>query len=131
MTVPPSDFAHIIRGYRLRAGLSQEELAERAGVSTRAVSDMERGLRQNPRPETLRLLAEALTLDTEDRAQFFTSAHAVPDDGTRASQREVLGPGETPAALRLAARPLPRPLDALIGWGAKSVPPKANGRAAA
>ena len=115
MTVPPSDFAHTIRGYRLRAGLSQEELAERAGVSTRAVSDMERGLRQKPRPETLRLLAEALALDTEDRAQFFTSAHAVPDDGTRASQREVLGPGETPAALRLAARPLPRPLDALIG----------------
>jgi predicted ATPase/transcriptional regulator with XRE-family HTH domain len=115
MTVPPSDFAHTIRGYRLRAGFSQEELAERAGVSTRAVSDMERGLRQKPRPETLRLLADALALDTEDRAQFFTSAHAVPDDGARASQREVLGPGETPAALRLAARPLPRPPDALIG----------------
>src|SRR6187401_3440504 len=98
MTVPPSDFAHTIRGYRLRAGLSQEELAERAGVSARAVSDMERGLRKNPRPETLRLLAEALALDTEDRAMFFVAAHSVPGDFMRLSQREVLGPGETPAA---------------------------------
>src|SRR5262245_23381798 len=75
ITVPSSDFAQTIRGYRVRAGLSQEELAERAGVSTRAVSDMERGLRRNPRPETLRLLADALALEPEGRAHFFASAY--------------------------------------------------------
>lgn len=115
MAASPSDFAHTIRSFRVRAGLSQEELAERSGVSARAVSDMERGLRKNPRPETLRLLAEALALDTEDRAMFFVSAHSVPDELARPSQGEILEPGETPAAPPLAARPLPRPLDALIG----------------
>src|SRR4051812_23563461 len=44
MTASTSDFAHTIRTFRLQAGLSQEELAERAGVSARAISDMERGL---------------------------------------------------------------------------------------
>src|SRR6187401_1658094 len=92
MTVPPSDFAHIIRGYRLQAGLSQEELAERAGVSTRAVSDMERGLRQNPRPETLRLLAEALALDASDRTLFFASAYQEPKVLSPSSLGKAAGP---------------------------------------
>ncbi len=115
MAASPSDFAHTIRRFRLRAGLSQEELAERAGVSARAVSDMERGLRKNPRPETLRLLADALALDTEDRTAFFVSAHSVPDDSAESRQRVEPGPGETSTALLLATRPLPQPLDELIG----------------
>jgi predicted ATPase/DNA-binding XRE family transcriptional regulator len=115
LAASPSDFAHTIRTMRLRAGLSQEELAERAGVSARAISDMERGLRKNPRPETLRLLAEALGLDTEDRTTFFVTAHLAPGDSPRSSQREVLGAGEMSTAIPLAARPLPRPLDPLIG----------------
>ena len=45
---------------RTAAALSQEELAERAGLSVRAVSDLERGVHQAPRLETVRLLADAL-----------------------------------------------------------------------
>jgi Helix-turn-helix domain len=49
-----------LRRYRLAAGLSQEELADRAGTGTRRLSDPERGLRAAPRPETLRMPADAL-----------------------------------------------------------------------
>jgi predicted ATPase/transcriptional regulator with XRE-family HTH domain len=115
MTLPPSEFAQTIREARVRAGLSQEELAERAGVSTRAVSDMERGLRRNPRPETLRLIAEALALGPEDRARFFASAHAVPDDLARSNPRERSDSGALAMAVTVPSRPLPQPLDALIG----------------
>ena len=38
--IPP--FADLLKRHRLAAGLSQEELAERAGLSPRGVSDLER-----------------------------------------------------------------------------------------
>ena len=66
----PSVLGEQLRRYRVAAGLTQEELAERAGVSARAVSDLERGVIQTPRKDTLNLIAEALALVTEDRAAF-------------------------------------------------------------
>ncbi len=68
MSAPSSDFPHTLRAFRLRAGLSQEALAERSGISTRAISDMERGLRKRPHPDTIRRIAAALELSDEDRA---------------------------------------------------------------
>jgi transcriptional regulator with XRE-family HTH domain len=65
----------LIRRFRLRAGLSQEELAEKTGVSVRTISDMERGRRHLPRPETLRLLADGLELSAADRGILFQAAH--------------------------------------------------------
>jgi predicted ATPase/transcriptional regulator with XRE-family HTH domain len=115
MTASPSDFAHILRSFRLRAGLSQEELAERAGVSARAVSDMERGLRKSPRPETLRLVAHALDLTNDERVRLFASSHPESEGLARSSQRGAPGSSKTSTAIPLAIRPLPRPLDALIG----------------
>jgi transcriptional regulator with XRE-family HTH domain len=50
-------FGTLLQRYRLAAGLSQEALAERAGVSARALSDLERGRRQAPYPHTVRQLA--------------------------------------------------------------------------
>jgi DNA-binding XRE family transcriptional regulator len=41
-------FGELLKRYRLAVGLSQERLAERAGLSERAVSDLERGLRRAP-----------------------------------------------------------------------------------
>ena len=58
-----SAFGGLLRRLRLAAGLSQEALAERAGLSARGVSDLERGARAVPRAETVRLLADALGLD--------------------------------------------------------------------
>jgi transcriptional regulator with XRE-family HTH domain len=42
-------FGRQLRRYRLAAGLSQEALAERAGLSWRTISDLERGVKQGPR----------------------------------------------------------------------------------
>ena len=43
-----SPFSLLLRRYRIDAGLSQEALAECAKLSTRAVSDLERGVRRLP-----------------------------------------------------------------------------------
>jgi transcriptional regulator with XRE-family HTH domain len=53
--VQPPVFADLLRRYRRAAGLIREELAERARISARAVSDLERGLSRRPRHETLRI----------------------------------------------------------------------------
>jgi tetratricopeptide (TPR) repeat protein/transcriptional regulator with XRE-family HTH domain len=50
-----------LRGARHQAGLTQEELARKAGLSVRAISDLERGLTARPRQGSLRLLATALS----------------------------------------------------------------------
>lgn len=51
-----SGFGELLRRYRVAAGLTQEALAERAGVSTRGISDLERGAHGLPRRDTLLLL---------------------------------------------------------------------------
>lgn len=51
-------FGETLRGLRLRAAMTQEQLAERAGISARAVSDLERDPRRAPRLSTVaRLVA--------------------------------------------------------------------------
>jgi tetratricopeptide (TPR) repeat protein/transcriptional regulator with XRE-family HTH domain len=67
-------FGTQLRRYRIAAGLTQEELAERAGVSQRSISDMERGVPHTPRPDTVTLLATALDLPAPDRAAFAVAA---------------------------------------------------------
>jgi DNA-binding XRE family transcriptional regulator len=66
----PSSFAALLRHYRRGAGLTQEALAERAGVSARAVSDLERGLYLTPRRDTVTLLAAALGLGPADAVRL-------------------------------------------------------------
>ncbi len=66
-TALDASFAALLRRYRVAAGFSQETLAERAGLSTRAISDLERGARHAPYRETVRLLADALALAPTDR----------------------------------------------------------------
>lgn len=60
-------FGKLLREYRHAAGLSQAELAERAGLSARGLSDLERGARLAPQRETLALLVAALQLAPGDR----------------------------------------------------------------
>ena len=74
MNESETTFAALLRQFRSAAALSQEELAERAGLSRRGISDLERGLRQAPRLETVRMLAEALALGEDDRAALLTAA---------------------------------------------------------
>jgi predicted ATPase/transcriptional regulator with XRE-family HTH domain len=70
----PNSFGELVRRYRRALALTQEELSERAGVSPRGVRALEAGERRAPQRETVRLLADALELDGEDRRQFETAA---------------------------------------------------------
>jgi predicted ATPase/transcriptional regulator with XRE-family HTH domain len=54
--------------------MSQEELAERARLSARAISDLERGVKRTPRRDTVQLLIEALGLSGDVRTAFVTAA---------------------------------------------------------
>jgi len=95
----------VLRRLREDAGLSQEELAARAGLSPHAISALERGTRTRPYPHTLRSLADALDLDGTQRAALLA---AVPPRPSRAPARP---PGDdTPGP-----RELPVPTSPLIG----------------
>ncbi len=72
-----STFGSELRWYRQRAGMSQEGLATRAGLSPEAVSLLERG-RRSPRMTTLSLLADALRLTGDERDRFFTALLPAP-----------------------------------------------------
>lgn len=67
LPAPTATFGEQLRHYRERAGLTQEALAERAGLAAHAVSALERGVRQRPYPHTVRALATALGLAEADR----------------------------------------------------------------
>jgi transcriptional regulator with XRE-family HTH domain len=63
-------FAQLLRTHRDRARLTQEELAERARMSVRALRDLERGRTRYPHRTSVRRLAVALELTDEDRDTF-------------------------------------------------------------
>ena len=67
-------FGDLLRRHRVLAGMSQEELAEKARLSARAISDLERGVKRTPRRDTVQLLVEALGLSGETRTAFVTAA---------------------------------------------------------
>ncbi|MGB8910285.1 MAG: helix-turn-helix domain-containing protein [Candidatus Cybelea sp.] len=70
----PSDFGTLLRSFRVNAGLSQEALAERAGMSAHGVSALEWGYRRTPQRGTLALLAGALALSNEQRRELENAA---------------------------------------------------------
>jgi transcriptional regulator with XRE-family HTH domain len=70
----PRRLGELVRRHRTTATLSQEQLAERAGLSVRAISDLERGAHRAPRLETVKMLAAALNLSNTDRAALLAAA---------------------------------------------------------
>ena len=70
----PAGFGTLLRRFRVAAGLSQEALAEQAGLSADAIAALERGRRSRPRAFTLGVLAEALALGADDRALLVSAA---------------------------------------------------------
>jgi len=103
--VETAGFGALLKGYRVAAGLTQEELAERAALSPRAISDLERGARQAPQEATLRQLAGALQLTEGQRAAL--EASVVRRRQPRAGASATLAP--PPACA------LPLPLTSLVG----------------
>ncbi|HEU5369325.1 MAG TPA: tetratricopeptide repeat protein [Ktedonobacterales bacterium] len=99
-----SSFGALLKRYRLAAGLSQEGLAERAHLSPRTISDLERGVHGVPHADTLALLVSALSLSEQQRGLLLSAA------------RPELAPvGEAAPASPSPAFPLPP--TRLIGRG--------------
>ncbi len=69
-----SSFGALLKRYRLTAGLSQEALAARASLSARTISDLERGIHDAPRSDTLELLTGVLTLTDQQRTLLLAAA---------------------------------------------------------
>ncbi len=105
-------FGGLLRQLRDQAGLTQEELAEAARVSQRAVSDLERGINATARKDTAMLLAGALGLDGPARDLFVAAARGrVPADEALAATAREPGMGPTAAA----SRTLPRDIAVFTG----------------
>src|SRR3954471_23577656 len=69
-----SGFDVVLRRHRLRAKLTQEELAARAAIGVRTVRDLERGRASRPQRTTVELLAAALGLAGAEREAFLAAA---------------------------------------------------------
>lgn len=70
----PHSLGTLLRGFRHAAGLTLEELADAAGVSDRAIGDMERGHSRGPQARTVQALAEALGLSAQDTDLLLAAA---------------------------------------------------------
>jgi transcriptional regulator with XRE-family HTH domain len=87
-TQPAPSFAEMLRQLRDAVKLTQEELAEEAGLSVRAVSDLERGIHRTARKDTALMLAGALGLTEPVTVVFVKAARgrAAPEDVLAALQ---------------------------------------------
>ena len=118
MAEPELSFAGLLRQLRTRARLTQEELAEAAGLSPRSVSDLERGINRTARKDTAGLLADALSLTGPVRAQFIGAARGrAPAADVLAAGNGAPAPGPGPAGTASAGttRALPRDIGSFTG----------------
>ncbi|WFE58852.1 helix-turn-helix domain-containing protein [Micromonospora sp. WMMD712] len=83
----------LLRAHRHAAGLTQSDLAARAGVGVRTVRDLERGRSARPQRTTVDLLAGALGLAGPARAAFVAAARGTaPADPARAADEPPAAP---------------------------------------
>jgi tetratricopeptide (TPR) repeat protein/transcriptional regulator with XRE-family HTH domain len=125
---PELSFAGLLRQLRARARLTQEELAEAAGLSPRSVSDLERGVNRSARKDSALLLAGALGLTGQVRVLFVAAARGrapaadvlAAGDGAAAPDRGA-GQGTAPPGAGSAAttRTLPRDISSFTGRDAE------------
>jgi transcriptional regulator with XRE-family HTH domain len=110
---PALRFAGLLRQLRTGARLTQEELAEAAGVSPRSVSDLERGINRTARKDTALLLADALSLTGQVRMLFVAAARGrVPAADVLAAASGAAVPGGPAVA---AMQALPRDVGSFTG----------------
>jgi predicted ATPase/transcriptional regulator with XRE-family HTH domain len=108
------DFADLLQRHRRQRRLTQEELAERAGISPAAVSLLERGLTHSPQKATLGMLSAALALTADEEATFFAAARRqLQPDGSHGSAAAQAVSRTAPGAT--LGMELPLPFTALVG----------------
>jgi len=95
--VPAARFATLLRALRIKAGLTQQELADRAGIGVRTVRELERARVARPQRGTVGLLADAFGLTGVTRHGFVAAGRSV---------RVVRSPaGSAESSVRPGARP--------------------------
>jgi transcriptional regulator with XRE-family HTH domain len=119
---PSAAFGTTLRQCRIEAGLTQEELANRSGISIRAISDLERNRTTKPLMRSARMLADALKLSGDARDEFAEAAirdagkqsHAVSRDA-EPSPRIDCYPAPSCQRCSVIPRQLPASLKGLTG----------------
>src|SRR5207244_1448754 len=94
----------LFRHYRLAAGLTQEALAERAELSVRLITDLERDVGHRPRKATLARLATALQLLEPEREQLEAIAHRQGKVAAMLASREARSHAPGPVMPPLVGR---------------------------
>jgi tetratricopeptide (TPR) repeat protein/transcriptional regulator with XRE-family HTH domain len=105
----------VLRQHRMAAGLTQEELAARSGLSVRAIRDMECGRSARPYQRSVRLLAQALSLTDAQHSELSILARGRPD-GAGIAAVTGLGQREPPNAV---PRQLPAAVSCFTGRDAE------------
>jgi predicted ATPase/DNA-binding XRE family transcriptional regulator len=82
-------FGALLRQFRLDAGMTQQELAERAKLSVEAISLLERGARTRPQRETVLLLGRALDLSPKRKALLVSTIGIAHPSRQRASSEAL------------------------------------------
>src|SRR5580704_7283900 len=99
-------FGALLRLYRLEAGMTQQDLAERARLSVEAIGALERGTRTRPHRETVDMLVRALALAPESEALLKGAVGiANPSIQRERSETHTGGPRNN----------LPQPLTSFVG----------------
>src|SRR5947209_1535692 len=108
---PGLGFAGLLRQLRTEARLTQEELAERAGLSPRSVSDLERGINRTARKDSALMLASALKLTGPVQEAFVAAARGRGEPARVLAVRSEAAPESSAAAVRT----LPRDIGGFTG----------------
>ncbi|MFD5098626.1 XRE family transcriptional regulator [Streptomyces albidochromogenes] len=111
----------LLRRLRDAANLTQEQVAERSGVSVRTLRRLESGSSTNHRMGTVNLLADALGLGEEDRRRLAATL-AGPRNGAASRAPAPAGPDGPASGSFAAAAGAPAPGGALPGRGTSPVP---------
>ncbi|MEU3745772.1 MULTISPECIES: helix-turn-helix domain-containing protein [Streptomyces] len=86
-------FGGLLRHHRRRSGMTQQQMADLATLSVRAIRDLESGRARRPRQETARLLADVLRLTGATRDAFHEAARRrLPSEGPGATGPEACVP---------------------------------------
>jgi tetratricopeptide (TPR) repeat protein/transcriptional regulator with XRE-family HTH domain len=115
MTDDAGSFGTRLRSFRLLAELSQEELAERSGVSVRTIGTMEGGRARKPYQSTCEGLADALGLRGTARAEFVAAGRRLGKTVPAAGVEQPGGAWHAADRPWMAPRHLPAPVPCFVG----------------
>jgi transcriptional regulator with XRE-family HTH domain len=111
-------FDVLLKTYRLRAGMTQRQLADLSTLSERAIRDLENGRARSPRQETVRLLADGLRLGNTQRTALEVATRRVVLGRAVLAENESLAPPATITAL-VGRESEHRTVTDLLGTGAQ------------